>query len=66
MGMAELILLDSEVTPEQNTQLGQIVAAAKNLSDIIRKLDKINAYRTKGYVGNSSILDLDDSIKDKD
>lgn len=64
MGMAELVLLDSEVTPEQNAQLDKIIAAAKNLSDIIRKLDKINAYRTKGYVGNSSILDLDNSVKD--
>ena len=66
MGMAELMLLDPVDIAEQKNQLGQIIAAVKNLSAIIGKLDKINAYRTKGYVGNSSILDLDDSIKDKD
>ena len=64
MGMAELMLLDSEVTPEQNTQLDKIIAAARNLSNIVRKLDKITTYTTKGYMGTSSILDLDKSVKD--
>ena len=66
MGMSELMLLDPEASAEHKIQLAKITAAARALSNVIRKLDKITVYKTKVYVGQSSIVDLDESAKAKD
>ncbi len=66
MGMSELMLLDPEASAEHKTQLAKITAAARALSICHQELDKITVYKTKGYVGQSSIVDLDESAKAKD
>ena len=64
-GLSELMLMDQEVSPEQKSNLQQISRAAQKLSSIIKKLDKINSYKSKPYVGQSLILDLEESAKEK-
>ncbi len=66
MGMSELVLGQPDPADNAKKNLEQIVAAAKRLSNIINKLDKITGYKTKSYAGQSSILDLDESTKSDD
>ena len=65
-GLSEIMLMEQEATPQQKKHIQQISLASQNLSNIIKKLHEINTYRAKPYVGQSSIIDLDESSKTHD
>ncbi|MCB2192271.1 MAG: hypothetical protein KQI62_11940 [Deltaproteobacteria bacterium] len=61
MGMSEILLFYPDNSDSPKDQLEEISSAAKRLSNVIKKLDKIDQYKTKHYLSDSSILDLDES-----
>lgn len=66
LGMSEIMQLDLSFSLEGKEQLEQIGLAARKLASIINKLDKIKTYKNKPYVGQASILDLEESVKSED
>jgi hypothetical protein len=58
MGTIEL-LQETSPPPSYKTQLATLMAQAERMAAIIRKMESVVEFRTRNYIGNTEILDLD-------
>ncbi len=66
VGYVQLLQMDIEATNVDDELLRKIQSLMKEIdriSGITRKLATINKYKTKRYVGNQTIIDIDESCK---
>ncbi len=61
MAKAEMMMMRYQEDQDLAEDLGLIVAEAERMSAITRRLQRITAYKTKEYLGDTRILDLEDS-----
>lgn len=59
IGEANAILKGSEEGSEQREMAGTILAEARKIRDIVRKLESLSDYVTKTFPGGHTILDID-------
>lgn len=62
-GITELLLMDTDPRQPLYQDLETLRRATDRLSDIVGKLGSLTAYRTKPYVGDVEIVDLERSVE---
>lgn len=60
-GITELLMMDADPDDPAYQDYEALRRAAQRLCDIVAKLGAVTAYRTKPYVGDTTILDLERS-----
>jgi signal transduction histidine kinase len=56
---SELLARRDPTKDDLRPYLHQLIAASERMSDIVQKLEHVTGYRSKPYVGNVKIVDLD-------
>jgi PAS domain S-box-containing protein len=64
LGLAEMLRRTIDPERAERSAVEGVMREAERIAEIVRKLGRITRYETKGYVGDSKILDLDRSSKD--
>lgn len=64
MGYAEYLKRSAGDDPQFEKAIRIILSEAERMAEIVRKVGRITHYRTKPYVGQSQIVDLDQSSSD--
>ena len=62
-GITELLLMDADPDDPSYADYEALQRATQRLCDIVGKLGAVTAYRTKPYVGDTRILDLERSAR---
>jgi PAS domain S-box-containing protein len=64
LSQLELMLLRVDAQPELAHQVGRILKEARQMAEITQRLNRITDFRTRQYLDQSQILDLDESSAD--